>query len=507
MLKIRDILRLSAFPNLSNREIGLSCQCSHNTVKFVVTTAEKEGITYLSSKDLSDDELKEIFYPTKLNKQLRPEPNVTYLNAELRRPGVTMKLLHEEYLLEHPNGLGYTQFCERIRGHFDVRNVTLHIERKAGEKLFVDWAGDTIKIINRHTGEVNSAYLFVASLGVSSYPYIEASLNKTLEKFLSCHINAFKHYGAVPLILVPDNDKAAVTTAARYDPTLNQSYQEMAEHYGIAVIPARTRRPRDKGSVEKTVLDLAVRTVIARTRNMTFFNLEDLNHVIQKELANFVVKPYQKNHTETRKSRYFNEDLPAMRSLPKTHYIYASFHQCSVHIDYHIEVEKQRYSVPYIYAKKKVMVRLTVSTVEISYQNQRIALHTRLNGRNNRFSTQVEHMPDTHKKYSQLNKTYFINWAANISPEAESVIKSLFTNLTIEEQGYRQCLGIKRLCITYGKKAFKSACQQLIKNKPVSYRMIKEYLENVKENDTQEEIPIKHPNIRGKSYYTGEGVN
>jgi transposase len=323
-----------------------------------------------------------------------------------------------------------------------------------------------------------------------------------LENFINCHVNALNFYGALPLILVPDNDKAAVTKADRYDPMINRSYQEMADHYGLAIIPARVRRPKDKPSVEKAVNDLALRTVIARLRNRKFFSLDEFNAAIKIELETFIRKPFEKEKNQTRLSKYLAEDKPIMRVLPNKQFEYSTLLLATVNYDYHVEVEKQRYSVPYTYAKFKVLVRLTATSVEISYNNERIAMHSRLFGRKYQYSTKIEHMPKEHQQYTELNKNHFIEWAKSISVEAETIIRSIFKRLSIEQQGYRNCFGIKRLYEVYGEKPFKKACCYLIDKGEVNYYDLKNYLENDMLLDEQsDEKPIRHNNIRGKEYY------
>jgi transposase len=250
MSKIKEILRLSMIEGLSSNAIGKSVGCSHNTVSDIIRRAQEAGLAWKFAEVLDDDEIERRIYGEKrATVASRPEPDMEYIDRELRRPGVNLSLLWHEYKLEHPDGVQYTQYCERYRKWAGTRQVSLHIRHKAGEKMFVDWVGDTMTVINSETGEATTANLFVSAIGTSGYPYVEAFPTREKDNWIKAHVNAFRYYGGLPLILVPDNDKSAVTSASKYDPELNKTYREMAEHYGIAVIPARVRKPKDKPKV------------------------------------------------------------------------------------------------------------------------------------------------------------------------------------------------------------------------------------------------------------------
>ena len=277
MSKIKEILRLKNIQGLSLNAIGKSVGCSHNTVKDILRRALAANLTWSLAENLSDSEVERRIYGEKKSTvATRPEPDMEYLDRELRRPGVNLQLLWHEYKFTHPDGVQYTQFCERYRKWSGVRDVSLHIKHKAGEKMFVDWAGDTMRVLDPSTGEIITAYVFVSALGTSGYPYVEAFPTREKENWIKAHRNAFQHYGGIPLILVPDNDKNAVTVACKYDPELNKTYREMAEYYGIAVIPARIRKPKDKPKVEKCVGDIET-WIMAALRNRQFFSFAELN--------------------------------------------------------------------------------------------------------------------------------------------------------------------------------------------------------------------------------------
>jgi len=503
MSKIKEILRLDNIEYLSLNAIGKSVGCSHNTVKDILVRAQKAQINWLMVENLSDSEIEQRIYGEKKSTvAARPEPDMEYLDRELRRPGVNLMLLWHEYKLTYPDGVQYTQFCERYRKWSGVRDVSLHIEHKAGEKMFVDWAGDTMKVINPSTGELLTACIFVSALGTSGYPYVEAFPTKEKENWITAHRNAFQYYGGLPLILVPDNDKSAVTIACKYDPELNKTYREMAEYYDVAVIPARVRKPKDKPKVEKSVRDIET-WIMAALRNRQFFTFTELNIAIRQKLTEFSNKPYQKLEG-SRTSVFLKYDQSALRSLPAEPYEYADWRLATVSTDYHVEVLKQYYSVPYIYARQKIDVRVSHNMVEIFQNGLRLCSHLRLNGRVRQYSTCNEHMPANHKDYVNMNRDNMIAWAQGIGENTTELINKIFGRVKVEQQAYRSCMGLKRIVKTYGAEPTEQACLFALKAKEYGCGYVESLIKSPLLHKTVASTVIKHGNIRGPEYYRGE---
>lgn len=503
MSKIKEILRLSKIECLSSNAIGKSVGCSHNTVRDIIRRAQKTGLTYQVSESLDDDEIEcRIYGDKRPTVMLRPEPDMEYIDRELRRPGVNLSLLWHEYKLEHPDGVQYTQYCERYRKWIGARQVSLHIQHKAGEKMFVDWIGDTMTVINPETGETATANLFVSAIGTSGYPYVEAFPTKEKDNWIRAHINAFRYYGGLPLILVPDNDKSAVILANRYDPELNKTYREMAEHYGIAVIPARVRKPKDKPKVEKCVKDTET-WIMAALRNMQFFSFAELNAAIRVKLTEFSEKSFQKLEG-SRKSVFEKYDKPALRPLPPHPYEYADWCSAMVNTDYHVEVLKQYYSVPYTYAKQKVDIRIGHDVIEIFYKGLRICSHKRLKGRPRQYSTCVEHMPENHKAYVGMNKDTAITWAHDKGENILSLVEKIFGRVTVEQQAYRSIMGLMRIVKANGPETTDEACKIALSAREYGCGYVERLIKAGIVKKQKSEAIIKHNNIRGPEYYGGE---
>lgn len=503
MSKIKEILRLNEIDGLSKNAIGKSAGCSHNTVRDIIRRAQDAGLTWPEAKSLDDDEIERRIYGEKRpTTVLRPEPDLEYIERELKRPGVNLSLLWHEYKLEHPDGVQYTQFCERYRKWAGTRKVSLHIRHKAGEKMFVDWVGDTMKIISPETGEAVTAWLFVSTIGTSGYPYVEAFPTKEKDNWIMAHVNAFRHYGGLPLILVPDNDKSAVTAADRYDPELNKTYQEMAEYYGIAVIPARVRTPRDKPKVEKCVQDVET-WIMAALRNGQFFSFAELNAAIRIKLAEFSEKPFQKLEG-SRKREFETYDKPALRPLPSKPYEYADWYCATVNTDYHVEALKQYYSVPYTYTGKKMDVRVGHDVVEIFHKGLRVCSHPRLKGRLRQYSTDVRHMPENHKAYVGMNKSGALRWAEGQGENIRLLIGKIFDRVTVEQQAYRSVMGLMRIVKIYGAETADEACGFALSAREYGCGYVERLIKSSAAKRRKPDIIVQHKNIRGSGYYGGE---
>src|SRR4030066_651447 len=376
MRKIKEVVRLHQEIGFSERQIAKSCDISRSTVKEYLHRVQRAGLVCPLPADLDDAQLENLLFPS--TQPIAPEkrgmPPLDYLYQELKKKGVTLQLLWCEYKQSNPEGYQYSQFCKRYQSWVDKLDVCLRQEYRAGEKLFVDYAGQTIPVQNPLTGQIQEAYLFVAALGASHYTFAEATFSQDLPSWISSHLHAFEFLGGVPEILIPDNTKTAVTHPSRYDPDLNPTYRDLAEHYGTVVIPARVAKPKDKAKVESAAL-LVERWILAALRNHTFFSLPELNKAISEKLEELNNRSFQKLST-TRRTLFKTLERPALKPLPEKPYEYAEWKKARVNIDYHIEVDHHYYSVPYQLIKEQVDVRLTSNTVEVFFKNRRVASHT-----------------------------------------------------------------------------------------------------------------------------------
>jgi transposase len=376
--------------------------------------------------------------------------------------------------------------------------------------MFVDYAGQTVPIVHPSTGEVTDARIFIAALGASNYTFAEATAAEDLPSWIQSHIHAFEFFQGVPEILVPDNLKAGVTSPCRYEPDLNPTYQDMAQHYTITVIPARKAKPRDKAKVESAVL-VAERWILAALRNHTFFSLAELNKAIAEHLKRLNNRRFKKLQT-TRRHLYETIDKPALKALPVTPYEFAEWKRLRVNIDYHVEVDRHYYSVPYQLAREQVDVRLTPSTVEVLFKNRRVASHKRsyLPGG---FETVTEHMPKSHRRYLEWTPGRILKWAAKNGPKTERLVNRIMETRPHPEQGFRSALGIMRLTKTYSPERVEMACDRALAVQAYAYKSVKSILKNGLDRQpvllhNPGDLPASsHPNIRGNNYYGEKEVD
>lgn len=503
MRKVREILRLKLHAGLSARQVAKSCKVSAATVIEYEKRAKEAGLTWPLPEDMDDDRLERIVRARACGfTHDRPMPEMDYLLQEMRRPHVTLYLLWLEYRELHPDGYSYTQFCYHYSQAKKKLSPTLRQEHKAGEKLFTDYAGDTLKIIDPKTGESAPVYIYVAVLGASNYTYAEGVLSMDLASWIDSHVRAFEYLGGVPEIIVPDNTKCAVIKPDRYEPDLNPEFAEMAAHYGCAVIPARVRKPRDKAKVEAGVL-LVERWILAKLRNRTFFSLHEVNSAIA-ELLEQLNSRKLKMLSASRRDLFMKIDKPALRALPDSRYHFGSWHSAKVNIDYHIAIEKHFYSVPYHLVGEQVEARLTSSMVEILYKNRRIASHIR-SYKEGGFSTNPDHRPKSHQRYLEWTPSRITSWAATKGPNTAALVEKILVSKPHPEQGYRSCLGIIRLADKYTPERVEAASGRAIRCNAISYQSVKSILtkglDRLPINDAPEYIPPTHTNIRGKDYY------
>ena len=417
MTKYREILRLSSL-GFSNRNIALSVPCSRNTVTKVLKRAQELEISWPLEDNQTDEVLEGLFYPKQSDRSQKRMPDYDYIHKELLRNGVSKKLLWTEYMEDcRANGdepLMYSQFCYHIQQDEQKRRATMHINRKPGEQVEVDWAGDPAAIIDPDTGEILKAYIFVGVMTYSQYAYVEAFLDMKQKSWITAHVHMYEFFGGVARILVPDNCKTAVVHNGGWkDQQINETYQEMAEHYGTAIIPARVRTPKDKPNAEGTVGNIST-WITAALRNEQFFSLAELNRVIREKLEQFNRRLFQKKEG-SRLDLFLEDEKPLLAPLPATRFELSDWKTATVQFNYHISVDGMLYSVPYEYIKKKVDVKVTDTTIEIFYNHNRIASHRRLKGRPGRYSTITEHMPEDHQKYLEWNGDRFRKWAEGLA--------------------------------------------------------------------------------------------
>lgn len=510
MRKITDILRLRHDAGLSLRGIAQALNIGYGTVVDYLKRADLAGITWPIPTHLGERELGRLLFPTQpLTGQRRfSEPDFPTVHQELKRKGVTKQLLWQEYREQYPeNGYSYAQFCHRYLQWLDHQKRSMRQIHTAGEKLFVDYCGPTMAVVNPDTGEIRTAQIFVAVLGASNYTFACASWSQKQADWLQAHVQAFEFFGGVPEIVVPDNLKSAVRKTNRYEPDINPSYQQLAAHYGVAVVPARPYKPKDKAKAEVAV-QIVERWIMARLRHQTFFTLRSLNQAIRVLLDDLNQRPFKKL-PGSRLSQFEQLDKPALRPLPVQTYQYAEIKQARVHIDYHIEYDKHYYSVPHHLVKQQVEVQVSEQTVSIYHQGQRIACHAR-SDRKGAHSTCEEHMPRAHLAMHEWSPGRFLSWAADIGPQTCAVVKHILQEKRHKEQSYRRILGLLGNAKKYGRERLNNACgRALLINSPTRTSVesiLKQGLDQVgvdpQSNTIQEELCLDHhENIRGEDYY------
>lgn len=501
MRKLQEILRLKE-AGLSNRQIANSINVSPSTVSLILSRAKAAGLSWPLPKNIDETALKDTLYPDAEKLGSKPLPDMEYIHKELKRKSVTLQLLWEEYRNTHPQGYRYSYFCELYHTWRKKLDLPMRQPHRSGEKMFVDFAGQTLDIVDPKTGEITPAYIFLAVLGASNYTFAHGVLFQDLQNWIQLHCLALEYFGGAPQIIVPDNLRAGVARSCRYEPDLNPTYQEFAAYYNCVVIPARPYHPRDKSKAENAVL-FVERQILARLRNRTFFSLKELNQSILEELTILNERPFQKLEG-SRKSWYENLDKPALQPLPTRRYEFAQWKSVKVNIDYHVEVIKNYYSVPYQLVREQVDVRFSTSTVEILHKGKRVASHPRLYGKG-KLSTNPEHMPSYHRKYLEWSPSRIISWAEKSGPATARMVQELMQRRAHPEQAYRACLGILRLGGKYGAERLEAASSRAINLGAFSYKSVKSILQKGLDRTVPEEkdttsLP-EHDNIRGSTYY------
>ena len=506
MRKIRELLRLKYELGRSHREIAASLDIANSTVSGYVRRASAAGLSWPLPEGLDDAALEAALFPAPPPSRVpRPKPDWGRVHRELQRhKGVTLQLLWLEYREVHPNGYQYSWFCGRYKAWRKQLDVVMRQVYRAGEKAFVDYAGPKIPVVDRSTGEEREAMVFVGVLAASNYTFVDVTWSRTLPDWTMSHVRMFDFWGGVPELVIPDNEKAAVHKASRYEPVLNPTYQELAAHYGTTVLPARPGRPRDKAKVEAAVQNVE-RRIMAPLRNQTFFSLGELRDAIAPLLAALNERPFRKTEG-CRRSWFEDLDRPALKPLPAERYEYAEWRKARVNIDYHIQVRHAFYSVPHPLGRCEVDVRITAQTLEIFHKHRRVAVHLRIH-RKGGYATEASHMPAAHRAHSEWTPSRLIAWGRKTGPHTAAFIEQLLESRPHPEQGYRSCLGLMRLLRAHSAERLEAACRHALDIGTLSYRSVNSILTTGRDQTAAAEqhelsLPAQHAHIRGPEYYT-----
>ncbi len=505
--KIREILRLHFECGYSDRQIGRVFKMSHTTVGKIYGHVVKSGYTWPLPEDLDDAELERICYPpVKTYSGKRPLPDWNNVWKEMQRKGMTLQLLWQRYKDDHPDGYQYTQFCELYNRWSGHKKVTMRQRHRAGVNTFIDYAGSKLPLIDPSTGELSEASIFVSAAGAAGLIYAEATLTQQLPDWIASHIRMFEYYGGSTEILIPDNLKTGVKHPCRYEAEIMRTYENMARHYGAVVIPARVRKPKDKPLVENAVQQV-LRWIIAVLRDRKFFSLAELNETISVELEKINNRPFTAREG-SRRSVFKELDKPLLKPLPSDRFTYEEWKKVKVHLDYHVQVDMNYYSVPYQLVGRELECRMTIMTVEIFNRGKRVASHTRQTGKGHS-STHPEHMPPEHAAYLKMTPEKIMRWASRTGEFTVLLSQAILDSKAHHAQGYRAILGIMSLGRKYGDNRLETACGMALRKNSLRYRDVKSILKEELDislfGGKEEEAPISHKNIRGAEYYNKGG--
>jgi transposase len=507
MRKVKEVFRLRFGLGLSLRQIARSCSLSPSGVGDYLQRAKAAQLTWPLPEDLDDAAMEARLFPSATNCLIRgaPLPDFSRIHQELRsHRHLTLALLWQEYKENHPEGYQYSRFCQLYRAWAMKLDVVMRQEYRAGDKLFVDHAGPTVPVVDPHSGEIRQASIFVAVLGASNYTYAEATWTRDLYDWIGSHIRAFEFFQGVTAAVVPDNWRTGVTKACFYEPDLNPTYRDLAEQYDTVILPTRTRKARDKAKVESGVL-VVQRWILAALRHRTFVGLTALNQAIRELLERLNRRKFRKLDT-SRYELFERLDRPALKPLPEEPFIFGEWKKARVNIDYHIEIERHYYSVPFQLMHEQVEARIRSATVEIFHKSRRVATHARSSVVGG-FSTLPEHRPPQHRHYLEWTPERLMDWAGKIGPSAAGVVGHILESRRYPEQGYRACLGLIRLARRYPAERVEAACARALAVKAYSYRSVKSILETgldrepLEEGKTHDAHRLLHPNVRGSAYY------
>ena len=507
--KIREVLRLKA-AGCSVRDIAHSTGAARTTVYEYLVRADSAGLAWPLPDGLDDEALEAALFPpaTAELARHRPVPDWREVHRELRsKKHVTLRLLWLEWKQGHPDGWGYSQFCAHYEAWLGAQDVVMRLSYPAGERMFVDFSGDKVPLTDAATGEVSQAEVFVAVLGCSGLLYVEATADQGLPNWLMAHVHAFEAYGGVTVATTPDNLKSGVTKACYYDPEVNRSYSELADHYGTIILPTRTYRPRDKAAVEAGV-QVVERWVLAPLRHRQFFSLAELNDAIGQKVVELNGRAFRGEPT-SRRELFEELERPALKPLPKERYELAEWGKVTVNIDYHVEHSdksgRHYYSVPYTLVHQKLELRATASTIEAYKAGRRVASHAREHGRR-RYVTDPAHMPPSHRAHLEWTPSRLVSWAKTVSPHTAALAERILASRPHPEHSYRACLGLMSLAKRYGNERVGAACQRALASGAISYTSVKSILaQNLDRAPLPAASPAppppEHENLRGAGYY------
>ena len=510
MRQIKEVLRLHYEAHLSERQIAHACRVSRSTVQRYLERTAAANLDWPLPQSLDDSQLDRLLFPptqapTEGRQPPKPQPDFTRVHQELKaNKSVTLQLLWEEFVEQHPEGAHYSWFCEQYRDWARHLDVVLRQDHRAGEKTFVDHAGDTILVIDPTTGQPRSAYVFVAVLGASNYTYAEATWTRSLPDWIGSHTRALGFFGGATRLIVPDQWKAGVDRPCYWDPELNRTYQEWATHNGVAIVPARPGHARDKAKVEQGVL-LVQRWIVAALRKRQFFSLAQVNDAIAELIGKLNQRPFRKL-PDSRLELYQKLDRPALQPLPPRPYAFAEWKKERVRLDYHVEVDGHYYSVPYQLAQQPVEIRYTATTVEVLYRGKRVASHARSWDKPGT-TTEASHQPKSHQRYREWTPTRLLEWAEAIGPFTRRLVEAMLVHKPHPEAGYRTAMGLRPLARQYGDERLEAAATRAVRFKLYRLENIRSILKTRLDQQplpmlVTDAEPVAHDNIRGAAYYS-----
>ena len=513
MVDYREILRLHSLGS-SQRSIAARVQSSRDTVADVLKAAEAAGVSWPLAEDVSNADIQEILFPGK-HAYASPYtmPDFQWIHTELAKKGVTLTLLWDEYCRKVRKSVGvpymYTQFCDKYRRWARVTKATMRITHKPGDAMQVDWAGDPLYITDSVTGERSPAYIFVAVLPCSWFTYAEVCDDMRMENWLLCHVHAYQYFGGVTRLLIPDNCKTAIQTNNRYETILNQSYQELADHYKTAIVPARVRKPDDKAAAEGSVRFVST-WITAALRDRKFFSIDEAQEAVLEKLKLLNQRPFKKPRVGNRETAYLQEEKAYMQPLPVHPYEPSVWLVATVGYDYLVSDGMNKYSVPFDLIGEKVDIRLTRHAVEVFYKQTRVAAHVRLEKMQREPVVNQEHMPEAHRKYLGYSAEEFMEWARKVGSKTEETVRCFLTEGKEPEQGFKACASLTKLESRYGKECLEEACERVLRlTSAPSVRNIRALCQssyaNHEEEKTSDSKNRGHGITRGADYYRKGG--
>lgn len=506
MRKLKEVLRLQSL-GLSQHQIARSCSISQSTVHEYMSAAHAAGVQWPLAEDWDDRRIEQTLFPQRRAAAVwrkHPEPDWTQIHQELQtHKDLTLQLVWQEARESNPEGYGYSRFCGLYRRWLGKLDLVLRQDHRAGEKMFVDYAGATIPVHDPQTGAAQPAAVFVAVLGASSYTFAEATAGQDLRSWIGSHMRAFEFFGGVTEVVVPDNLKSAVTRPNYYEPDLNPTYRDLGEHYGVAIIPARPYRARDKAKAEVGV-QVVQRWIVAALRKRKFFSLDETNQAIAELLVRLNQRPFRKREGN-RATLFAQLDQPALKLLPATRYQFGQWKTARVNIDYHIEAERHYYSVPYALVHREVDVHLTAETVEVLHRGMRVASHVR-SYEKGKATTLTEHMPKAHQRYVGRTPSRLMEDAQQTGPYTGQLVEAILAAKRHPEMGYRSCLGILRLAKTYPAERMEAAARRALRARAYNFQSMDSILKNQLDrlplpDDPSAQPAVDHDNIRGADYF------